>query len=416
MIPFKQYQKYILIIVPILLIGTIIYFLSDIFTYLVLGWILSLLGAPIFRLFNRFLSRNLSAAFTLISITIIFSIGMWLIIPPIVQQTRNLTTIDYESIMRSLDEPMEDWNNWLINKGLIADHTLEKDTTINKSEENSFPYEVVKIDTSHGANINIFIDLKHKSENGNLEDDIGQNSGGTIFDSIKENIFNFFNPRLVTSLFSTIAGFFGNLLITILSAFFIAFFFLKEKGLFTKIIKSLIPNEKEEQAAHAIEDSENLLVRYFVGIALQVSVITAFMSISLRIFGFENALLIAFMAGLINLIPYIGPILGAMFGIVITVSSNVDMPFYGEILPDLLKLVSIFAVMQLMDNFLLQPNIFSKSVKAHPLEIFIIVLLGAKVGGILGMIIAIPTYTIFRVIAKVFLSEFKIVQSLTRGM
>ena len=78
--------------------------------------------------------------------------------------------------------------------------------------------------------------------------------------------------------------------------------------------------------------------------------------------------------------------------------------------------IAVFAMMQLLDNFILQPNIFSKSVKAHPLEIFVIILIGAKLGGVMGMILAIPAYTIFRVIAKVFLSEFKIVQSITRGI
>ena len=73
-------------------------------------------------------------------------------------------------------------------------------------------------------------------------------------------------------------------------------------------------------------------------------------------------------------------------------------------------------VMQLLDNFILQPNIFSKSVNAHPLEIFIVVLMGAKIGGIIGMVVAIPIYTVLRVLAKVFLSEFKVVQSITKGI
>jgi predicted PurR-regulated permease PerM len=76
----------------------------------------------------------------------------------------------------------------------------------------------------------------------------------------------------------------------------------------------------------------------------------------------------------------------------------------------------VFIVTRLIDDIILQPNIFSKSVKAHPLEIFIVVLIGAKVGGILGMVLAIPFYTAFRVIGKVFLSEFKVIQKLTRNM
>jgi predicted PurR-regulated permease PerM len=72
--------------------------------------------------------------------------------------------------------------------------------------------------------------------------------------------------------------------------------------------------------------------------------------------------------------------------------------------------------MQMTDNFVLQPFIYSNSVKAHPLEIFIIILIAAKLGGITGMIIAIPAYTVIRVVAKEFLNQFKIVQKLTNSM
>ena len=111
-----------------------------------------------------------------------------------------------------------------------------------------------------------------------------------------------------------------------------------------------------------------------------------------------------------------GPIIGASFGVFIVISSNLGLPFYDEMLPLLLTVVGVFASMQLLDNFLLQPFIFSNSIKAHPLEIFIIILVGAKLGGILGMVLAIPVYTVLRVIARIFLSEFKLVQKITGGM
>ena len=70
----------------------------------------------------------------------------------------------------------------------------------------------------------------------------------------------------------------------------------------------------------------------------------------------------------------------------------------------------------MLDNFILQPFIFSNSVRAHPLEIFIVILMGATVNGVLGMVLAIPTYTVLRVLASVFFSEFKIVKSITGRM
>ena len=201
-----------------------------------------------------------------------------------------------------------------------------------------------------------------------------------------------------------------------MSILFIAFFFLKEQGLFNNMITSILPNKYEGQTFTAINQSSKLLIRYFVGVVVQIMIITIFVSLALSILGVKNALLIGFFAALMNIIPYIGPILGASFAVLITLSSNLALPFYDEMLPLLFKVMGVFMVMQLLDNFILQPNIFSKSVKAHPLEIFIVVLMGAKIGGIIGMVVAIPIYTALRVLAKVFLSEFKVVQSITKGI
>ena len=117
-----------------------------------------------------------------------------------------------------------------------------------------------------------------------------------------------------------------------------------------------------------------------------------------------------------NVIPYIGPIIATFAAVMITLSSNMEMSFYTQMVPLLTKVIIVFMVTRLIDDIILQPNIFSKSVKAHPLEIFLIVLVGAKIGGIMGMVLAIPFYTAFRVIGKVFLSEFKVIQRLTRHM
>lgn len=413
--PLRQYQRYLIFIVPAVLIGLLIYYFSDIFTYFTLGWVISLLGAPLFKLFNKVMNRQISAILTLLVIVITMSLFMGMLIPRIVQQTRNIANIDYEAVMNNLDEPLQDWNNWMIDKGFIhpEDENIQDE---NLSINDPHNHDIVKVDTAHGAHIQVYIDLRNDTKGSDEEGKIAFDNTHSLVDSVKDKFFAFFDPSTIPALFGNIAGFFGNLFITILSALFIAFFFLKESGLFTKIIKAAISDDKEDQVDHAIEDSERLLARYFIGIATQITIITIILSVVLGLLGFENALLIAFLAGLVNVIPYIGPFLGAMFGAAITISSNIDASFYGEILPDLYKLIAVFAMMQLLDNFILQPNIFSKSVKAHPLEIFVIILIGAKLGGVMGMILAIPAYTIFRVIAKVFLSEFKIVQSITRGI
>jgi predicted PurR-regulated permease PerM len=198
---------------------------------------------------------------------------------------------------------------------------------------------------------------------------------------------------------------------------------LKEQGLFNTILSGVLPDKHEKNVFQAVSESSTMLIRYFIGVLAQVTTITIFVTITLSILGVKNALLIGFFAALMNIIPYVGPIIGAVFASVITISSNLELPFYPVAGADqpalmylLIKVFIVFGIMQLLDNFILQPNIFSKSVKAHPLEIFIIVLAGANIGGVVGMVLAIPAYTVVRVIAKVFLSEFKVVQSLTKGL
>jgi predicted PurR-regulated permease PerM len=159
-----------------------------------------------------------------------------------------------------------------------------------------------------------------------------------------------------------------------------------------------------------------MLSRYFGGIVIQIFLVSMGLFIGLSILGVPNAALIALLAALFNVIPYVGPIIGGSLGIFLTITSSLDLDFYNQMLPLLGKVALVFAIMQMVDNFLLQPFIFSNRVYAHPLEIFVVVLVGAQVGGILGMVIAIPSYTVIRIIAKNFLSEFHIIQNITKGL
>ena len=130
----------------------------------------------------------------------------------------------------------------------------------------------------------------------------------------------------------------------------------------------------------------------------------------------QHVILIGFLAGVINVIPYVGPVIGGLIGVLIGISTNLQLEFYTELLPLSGKIFLVFATMQLIDNFIFQPLIFSNSVKAHPLEIFIVVLSSGTIWGITGMIVAIPFYTLFRVVAKEFLSEFKVIEQLTKNL
>ena len=85
-------------------------------------------------------------------------------------------------------------------------------------------------------------------------------------------------------------------------------------------------------------------------------------------------------------------------------------------LPFVFKVMVIFMITQIIDNIVLQPTIFAKSVKAHPLEIFSVVMIGFQLGDLIGMIVAIPFYTLFRIFAKEFLSEFELIKNITKNI
>jgi len=425
-------NRYLLAIIPLLLVGWVIYYFSDIVSYVLIGWVVSMIGAPVVVFLRKYLGKGLAAGITLLGFVTILVLLASIFIPPISRQARQLAGIDYTALIKSLEEPIGDWEKWATDKGLLAPMKIDTPKFTNPSEEQFVYTQVIDIDSllsskmvidSVVRNENITLLIKiDGSELVDQEESVVEERQ-TFFVQAKNNLYAFLNPSIIPQLFKSVVGTLGNFMIGLLSVLFISFFFLKEQGLFNTMLSGIVPDKHETKVIQAISESSTMLIRYFIGVLIQVMIITIFVTIVLTILGIKNALLIGFFAALMNIIPYVGPIIGAMFGAVITISSNLGMPFYPVegldqpvLLYLLIKVFAAFMIMQLLDNFILQPNVFSKSVKAHPLEIFIVVLAGANIGGIIGMVLAIPAYTVVRVIAKVFLSEFKVVQKLTSGM
>ena len=359
----------IAIVIGILLILALMSYFSTIVAYVLVAWVLSMIGQPFMRFFQKRLrigkfqaGTNIAAALTLICYFIIITGLVLIFVPLIVTQANNLAEVDYKSIAAALEAPANQFNSWLFKYGLSSSTEI------------------------------------------------------SVERQMKEIFSHWLEPSTIGNYFKSLISTAGNILLNVFSIIFITFFFLKEQGLFVDFLVAIAPNRYENQIRHAIQDISRMLTRYFGGIVIQMTIITVFVSGLLGVLGVENALLIGFFAALINVIPYVGPLIGAAFGLIITISSNLDLEFYTEMLPMLLKVGTVFGAMQMLDNFLLQPWIFSNSVMAHPLEIFIVILMGAQLNGIGGMVLAIPFYTVLRVIARVFLSEFRLVQKITGRM
>jgi predicted PurR-regulated permease PerM len=233
---------------------------------------------------------------------------------------------------------------------------------------------------------------------------------------IKNFILGKKNIDRVPQFFSGIASGIGGTLITLFSVMFITFFLLKDDNLFNDFVYSFSSGDRLEKIKVVLDKVKRTLSRYFIGIAIQVTIITAAVSIGLSIFGFKNALVIGLFAGIMNVIPYVGPLIGLAFGLLIGISTNVDMALNHSFYTVFGEIMLVFGLTQMIDNFFTQPVVFSKSINAHPLEIFLVILIAGNISGIPGMIIAIPFYSVLRIIAKEYYSDSKFIKFMTSSM
>ncbi|MEL6638173.1 MAG: AI-2E family transporter [Bacteroidota bacterium] len=361
----KINSRYVALVLGVLFVAGIVYYFSTIVAYVMVAWVLSMIGQPLMQFFQKRIrigryqaGPTLAATLTIATYFLLSAFLIWTFVPLIIEQASFLAGVDYSAINQALRDPLDQLTVGMRRIGLLAE---------NESASDQFLAATA----------------------------------------------NWVQPSTLGNFFGSLIGVAGSLLFALFSIVFIAFFFLKEQGLFDRFLMAITPSRYELEVKRGIESISRLLSRYFGGIVLQISIITLFVWVALSILGIKNALLIGFFAGLINVIPYLGPFLGALFGAFITISSNLDLDFYTQMLPLLLRVAAVFAILQMLDNLILQPYIFSNSVLAHPLEIFIVISMGAQINGTVGMVLAIPVYTVLRVIARVFLSEFKIVKKLT---
>jgi predicted PurR-regulated permease PerM len=344
--------KYILIgLGTILFIATLWYFKS-IVAYILISAVLALLGKPVVDMMGRLRYKNLAipiairALLTLIIIWGIFLIFFSSVIPLVVRELDNLTTLNPDKIIASIQQPVKNFEN------IIDKYQL------NGKEKFSF-------------------------EN-----------------FITQKVVSIFNASFISNFFNSLASIIGNVFIAAFSITFITFFFLRDQNLFNELVLTIVPDQYEESFKRAMSSTRHLLVRYFVGIIGQLSGIFILVTIGLTIIGIDlgDSLLIGLIAASVNIIPYIGPLIGSIVGIIIGMASNINLDFYTELIPLVLLIILVFIIVHLIDNFIFQPFIFSNRVFAHPLEIFLVILVAGSLAGVLGMILAIPSY--FKVVKK----------------
>jgi len=282
----------------------------------------------------------------------------------------------------------------------------------------------VPLITEQGKNLSLLnIDELQKSINTlyrEITEYLGVSSnvvGNVIQESnIERNILEGLNLNFIPNLLNSFLAVLSSLSIGLFSILFISFFFLKDSKLFQNGLLIFVPKTREKGTVNSINKINSLLSRYFVGLLLQIFILFVIYTIVLLVVGIENAVVIAFLCALFNVIPYIGPIIGGVLMILLTMTSNLGTDFSTVILPKTGYVLIGLAIGQLVDNFFSQPFIFSNSVKSHPLEIFLVIIIAGLLFGVVGMIIAVPGYTAIKVILKEFLADNKIVRSITRNL
>lgn len=343
----------------------VLYYLRNIVVYFLIAAVVTLVGRPLCRLLMRpvykgiRLPAGVAALVTLLSFFgLIFGL-LWALAPMVVGQLEAIMDIDPDRVVKVFDEPLNQLEERLAKMGV----------------------------------------------EGNLE----ERAENTMNDAL--------NWLLNSGLFASMSHLLGNLggiLMGVFTVGFMAFFFLKEPGLVSRIFMTLLPKMYDEKMARALEEVKHLLRRYFVGLLIQIAIFSTVVSILLSLLGFEHAILIGIFGGILNLIPYLGPIIGGCLGVFFFVSGNLYLPL-SDLADGILLMAVAFFGAQLADGLITQPLIFSKSVKAHPLEIFVVILVAGSMAGISGMLIAIPTYTALRTLAQVFFPQNRFVKALSRN-
>jgi len=358
-----------LIFFGVLLLLAIAWFFRNIVVYILVSGVLSIMGRPLVDLFCRIkikklkFPRALAALLTLLIIWGVIIMFFVIFIPLVTKEINYFSTIDSEKIVQIVQDPLNKLENLF--------------RTFNK--------------------------------------DIGPVS---VQDYFTKKVSSVLSIDMIQNFLGSLVGILGNVIVAIFSITFITFFFLKDQQLFFESILIWVPEKYTENVRRALFSVKNLLTRYFIGILIQSTCIMILIDIGMTIAGidFQQALVMGLILGILNVIPYVGPWLGLFIAIIMGVASHIQMDFKTVVVPLIYYMIIVEAITHLIDNILFQPVIYSNSVKAHPLEIFIVILAAGFAAGIPGMILGIPTYTVIRVFAREFFYNFKAVQKITSSL
>lgn len=345
----------------------LLWYFSDIVIYILISAVLGIIGRPLVRRLSiikirgRYIPRGIAALLTTILMWVVFATFFVIFIPLIFNKLGQFANLDVAQVISSINAPII----------ALQEHLSE-----------------------------IFsISMREFS----------------LTETLAASIREWLNIDVVNSVVGSFVSTATDFVIALFSITFITFFFLKEDGLFYSMVTTAFPKRYEDNITRALDSVTVLLVRYFTGILAESFIMMVVVSLGLLLFGAnaENAFFTGLIVGVLNVIPYVGPMIGFAIGLFVGLVSPIEGMTLAQ---TLLATGGTILTAQGLDNFVLQPVLYSNRVKAHPLEIFIVILIAGNLAGVVGMLLAIPSYTVIRVFAKEFFYNFRLVQALTENL
>ncbi len=347
-------------------IGFLIWYFSNIVIFIIVAGVISIVGAPLVGLFDRIkigrynFPHSLSVVITLLIILTVF-FGMFsLFIPLVIREAQMISNIDGKELIDYFQEDIKSVHSLLLQYGIMP-------------------------------------------------------KGATLESTTKQAILKIIDFGMFSNVLSSIISFTGTFFFNLFSIVFLSFFFLKDNRMLPGFILLITPGKYSDQIKSVMSKSRDLLSRYFIGLIIQIMANILSYSLALYIIGVKSPMVIGFFAGIIIIIPYLGGIISMLMGVILGLTGVIAMGEYAMILPMTFKILAAMFVVQTIDNNVLSPLIQGKSVKAHPVEIFIVVIAAAGLGGILGMVVAVPAYGFIKIVAGEFLNNFRVIQRISEN-
>ncbi len=359
-----KYKNHIITILSISVVVGLIYVFTTLCVYLVISMILTLIASPIVTLVkklkfkNQKLSSGLTAFIVMLLLFFIVYIFAIICIPSLFNELSIILELSYKDLIHELFT-----SNASISK-LLLQYGNEK--------------ELIAL--------------------------------------IEKNFSKLSNYNNLTYIINNTYSIMGSLVGGIFSVCFITFFFIKDQKLISQSILLFTPTNYTIQMNKLIITSKAMMSRYFIGLLIDVFFVGFVVGSSLWVAGIKHALLIGTIAGLLNIIPYIGPCISIITGVMLSICNLIVANQFEQVPHTVIITTTIIASVYLIDAIIVQPYIFSNTVKAHPLELFVVTIMAGKIGGIFGMIIAIPVYTLLRITSKVFLTNYKFFKEVSKNV